>query len=96
MKVNGQPLIHESKGKQYYIYQAVNAWGARERAQEFYDVEKPSEIDNGFIKVTNVAADQKIVNMFTGKGVTATTAPAADKNKPGDLPAIDRTPKSCQ
>jgi hypothetical protein len=95
VKENGQPFVHTSNKKQYYIYQAVNAWGARERAQEFYDVEKPSEIDNGFIKVRNVAADQKIVNMFTGKGVTAST-PAADKNKPGDLPAIDRTPKSCQ
>ena len=93
--INGQPFVHTSNNKEYYIYQAVNAWGARERAQEFYDVEKPSEIDNGFIKVRNVAADQKIVNMFTGKGVTAST-PAADKNKPGDLPAIDRTPKSCQ
>lgn len=94
--VNGQPFVHTSNNKEYYIYQAVNAWGARERAQEFYDVEKPSEIDNGFIEVTNVAADAKIVNLFTSKGVAATTAPADNKNKPGDLPAIDRTPKSCQ
>jgi hypothetical protein len=94
VKENGQPFVHTSNNKEYYIYQAVNAWGARERAQEFYDVEKPSEIDNGFIKVTNVAADQKIVNLFTGKGVTAST-PVANKNKPGDLPAIDRTPPSC-
>jgi hypothetical protein len=94
VKDNGQPFVHTSNDKNYYIYQAVNAWGARERAQEFYDVEKPSEIDNGFIKVTNVAADQKIVNLFTGKGVTAST-PVANKNKPGDLPAIDRTPPSC-
>jgi hypothetical protein len=72
--INGQPFVNTSNKKEYYIYQAVNAWGARERAQEFYDVEKPSEIDNGFIKVTNVAADQKIVNLFTGKGVTATQA----------------------
>jgi hypothetical protein len=86
--VDGQPLIHESKGKEYYIYQAVNAWGARERAQEFYDVEKASEIDNGFIKVVNGTsvvngktvktsaprADSVIVNLFTNKGVTATQA----------------------
>jgi len=94
--VNGQPFVHISNNREYYIYQAVNAWGARERAQEFYDVEKASEIDNGFIKVTNVAADAKIVNLFTSKGVAAMTAPADNKNKPGDLPAIDRTPKSCQ
>ena len=86
--VDGQPLIHESKGKEYYIYQAVNAWGARERAQEFYDVEKASEIDNGFIKVVNSTsvvngktvktsaprADSVIVNLFTNKGVTAVQA----------------------
>jgi hypothetical protein len=94
--VDGQPFVHTSNNREYYIYQAVNAWGARERAQEFYDVEKPSEIDNGFIKATNVAADERIVNLFTGAGVAATKAPADNKNKPGDLPAIDRTPKSCQ
>jgi hypothetical protein len=65
----------------------VNAWGARERSQEFYDVEKPSEIDNGFIKVTNVAADEKIVNIFTGKGVTATTVPSVK------ISTIEFTPK---
>jgi hypothetical protein len=76
VKDNGQPFVHTSNDKDYYIYQAVNAWGARERAQEFYDVEKPSQIDNGFIKVNNVAADERIINIFTGGGVTATQAKA--------------------
>jgi hypothetical protein len=84
VKENGQPFVHTSNKRQYYIYQAVNAWGARERAQEFYDVEKPSEIDNGFIKVRNVAADQKIVNMFTGGGVTATQA-KTQASKEGEM-----------
>jgi hypothetical protein len=74
VKDGGTPLIHSSyNGKEYYIYQAVNAWGARERAQEFYDVEKKSQISNGFIKVGNVAADERIVNLFTG-GKAATVA----------------------
>jgi hypothetical protein len=76
VKDSGQPFVHTSNDKDYYIYQAVNAWGARERAQEFYDVEKPSQIDNGFIKVRNVAADERIINIFTGGGVTATQAKA--------------------
>ena len=67
VKENGQPFVHTSNNKDYYIYQAVNAWGARERAQEFYDVEKPSEIDNGFIKVKNVVADERIINIFSGE-----------------------------
>jgi len=73
VKNNGKPFVHTSNGKDYYIYQAVNAWGARERAQEFYDVEKKSKIDNGFIKVDNVAADERIINIFTG-GKAATVA----------------------
>lgn len=69
----GEPFIHTSNEKEYYIYQAVNAWGARERAQEFYDVEKASELDNGFIKVLNPKADDVIIGLFKGgKGVTAT------------------------
>ena len=73
VKDNGKPFVHTSNDKDYYIYQAVNAWGARERAQEFYDVEKKSQIDNGFIKVGNVAADERIINIFTG-GKSATVA----------------------
>ena len=96
VKDNGQPFVYTSNDKDYYIYQAVNAWGARERAQEFYDVEKKSQIDNGFIKVDNVAADERIINIFTGGKPVTAPASIANKNKPGDLPAIDRTPPSCQ
>ena len=96
VKDGGLPFVHTSNNKDYYIYQAVNAWGARERAQEFYDVEKPSQIDNGFIKVNNVVADERIINIFTGGKPITAPAPMANKNKPGDLPAIDRTPPSCQ
>lgn len=80
--VNDEPYIYtNSKGKNYYILQAINAWGARERAQEFYDVEKVSAIDNGFIKVPNVAADSRIISIFDNSrksksvqsSVTATT-----------------------
>jgi ribA/ribD-fused uncharacterized protein len=69
----GEPLkTYDQKGTEYHVYSAINAWGARERAQEFYDVEKPSEIDNGYIKVINPVADEVIIGLFTGKGVTAT------------------------
>lgn len=91
----GESFIYESNQKEYYIYQAVNAWGARERAQEFYDVEKPSEIDNGFIKVLNPKADDVIIGLFTGKGVTATqTQTKTQAPREGDVkssgPKIDK------
>ena len=96
--VDGQPFIHLSNNKEYYIYQAVNAWGGRERAQEFYDVEKASAIDNGFIKVVNSNSvvngervktsapreDSVIVNLFTGKDGTAAQA-KTQASKEGEM-----------
>jgi hypothetical protein len=71
--LTGLPYIYTNKsGKEYFIFKATNAWGARERAQEFYDVEKPSSIDNGFIKVTTPSSDQSIIGIFTGKGKLST------------------------
>jgi hypothetical protein len=79
VKVGGLPFVDTRDGKDYYIYQAVNAWGARERAQEFYDVEKASQIDNGFIKVNNVVADERIINIFSGGKTVAATKTRASK-----------------
>jgi hypothetical protein len=71
--LTGLPYIYTNKsGKEYFIFKATNAWGARERAQEFYDVEKPSAIDNGFIKVVTPSSDQSIIGIFTGKGTLST------------------------
>ena len=79
VKDGGLPFVHTSNNKDYYIYQAVNAWGARERAQEFYDVEKSSQIDNGFIKVKNVVADERIINIFSGEKTVTVTKTQASK-----------------
>jgi predicted NAD-dependent protein-ADP-ribosyltransferase YbiA (DUF1768 family) len=78
----GEPIVYTPKGdgkKKYYIYKATNAWGARERAQEFYNVEKPSKIDNGFIKVTTPSSDESIIGIFTGKGTLSTQTQTASK-----------------
>ncbi len=54
-----------------YVYKAINAWGDSHSsdgvyfaANEFYDVAKPSIIDNGFIKVENEADDAAILSYF--------------------------------
>jgi hypothetical protein len=44
-----------------HVYQMINAWGDSFRANEFYNVAKPSVIDNGFIKVE----DSKYTSTFT-------------------------------
>jgi hypothetical protein len=51
----GTPLEHITKdGDKYFVYKAINAWGDSFRANEFYDVDHKSVIENGFIQVEDV------------------------------------------
>ena len=61
-----------SKGelRQYHIYSMINAWGDSYRANEFYDVARPSVIDNNFLKVKQEAEDSKVVELFEADKVT--------------------------
>ena len=67
----GTPLETEYKNKRgevvkQHVYKAINAWGDAQRANEFYDVEKKSIIDNGMLKVEGID-NSKIIELFTGK-----------------------------
>ena len=88
-KDNPIPLVDvtEKNGVVYikHIFKAINAWGDSFRAQEFYDYERASVLDNGYEKVekvTNVqgkqiksseVTDDDVVNIYNG-GPTATAA----------------------
>jgi hypothetical protein len=51
----GTPLTtKDKKDNEYFVYKAVNAWGDSYRANEFYDVDKKSVFDNGFMQVEDV------------------------------------------
>ena len=62
-----------------YVYKAVNAWGDGHRANEFYDVEHKSVIDNGFIKVNGVD-NNVIIDLFTNKKLDKPAVEQNDKN----------------
>lgn len=67
----GNPLETEYPNEEgikvkQFVYKAINAWGDAQRANEFYDVEKQSVIDNGFIKVDGVD-NNKIIALFRGQ-----------------------------
>ena len=79
---NGNPLEIEyenSKGEmvKQYVYKAINAWGDGQRANEFYNIERNSVIDNGFVKIRLNQAGTKekvegisngeIISLFRGK-----------------------------
>jgi hypothetical protein len=51
--------------KEYYVYKLVNAWGESFRANEFYDVERPSVIENGMM-TTDEFNDAYVVEVFRG------------------------------
>ena len=63
----GNPVIYEStskEGKVYlkHVYKMINAWGDSFRAKEFYNVARPSVIDNGFMKVEATSRTEIIGN----------------------------------
>jgi hypothetical protein len=66
-----EPLsyTYKSKGeiRTNYVYKMVNAWGDSFRANEFYDVAKPSVIDNGFLKIAKEITDDVIGSVLLGK-----------------------------
>ena len=47
------PVIYKEGKYENYVYHMINAWGDGFRANEFYNIMKPSVIENGFIKVEN-------------------------------------------
>jgi hypothetical protein len=53
--------------RKYFVYKAINAWGDSFRAKEFYNTDRKSVIDNGFIKVNSVE-DDAIIAAFNGAG----------------------------
>jgi hypothetical protein len=60
---NRTPLMQKSiyNGVEYlnFVYKHINAWGDSFRANEFYDEETFSQLDNGFEKVVRRIADNK-------------------------------------
>ena len=63
------PYVHSyktSKGelRQYHAYTMINAWGDSYRANEFYDVARPSVIDNNFLSVKQEVEGSKVVQYF--------------------------------
>jgi hypothetical protein len=65
---NGEPLVTpDFEGKPYFVYKAINAWGDSYRANEFYNVDTKSQIDNGFIKVEDVDNNTIITKFLSEK-----------------------------
>jgi hypothetical protein len=98
---NGEPLIQlytvqsgPNKGKvlENYVYKAINAWGDGQYANEYYNTVQPSVINNGMLKVAKEVDDSVIVKLYEGNEAENNVT---SQNKPGGLPGIDRSPKSC-
>lgn len=65
----GVPLLTaDKKGNDYFVYKAINAWGDSYRANEFYDVDKKSVFDNGFMQVEDVDNDVIITKFLEKPG----------------------------
>jgi hypothetical protein len=92
------PFTQTSKDGKYinYLYKMVNAWGDSYRANESYDVVKPSILDNDYQKVIIESTDDDVLSFLDNLPATApATQPSTSVNAPEGLPEIDRTPKQC-
>jgi hypothetical protein len=87
-RTSGEPFVHSYTNqngelKEYYIYQAVNAWGDSFRANEFYNEEKKSIIDNGMLQV-KPASDEYVISLFSkgkpslGERITTPSSPTRE------------------
>jgi hypothetical protein len=57
------------KGKPYFVYKAINAWGDSFRANEFWPTDHKSVLENGFIKVEDVNNNVIITKFLDGSKV---------------------------
>lgn len=83
----GTPLLHkDKKGSEYFVYKAINAWGDSFRANEFYDVDKQSVIENGMITAIPTS-NNLIIDIFRGTRpiIGAVTAKSEEKELPLQL-----------
>jgi hypothetical protein len=79
-----------------YLYKMVNAWGDSYRANESYDVVKPSVLDNDYQKVIKESTDDDILNTIDYlPSTTAVNEPSTNVNAPEGLPPIDRSNEQC-
>jgi len=91
-----------------FVYKMINAWGDGQRANEFYNKDKESVIDNGFIKVPvkdNVSlkdTNQRIIDIFSGKKpnqiapvMKVNANRVTEKNTPKGLPETKRPKEQC-
>ena len=67
---------NKKKGRrdEYYVYKAINTWGDSNRLNELYDVARKSVVENGYMKVDEVA-DDAIVPLFSEIESKKNTAP---------------------
>jgi len=71
-----EPLVNYDKyGNPQFVFKMINAWGDSYKANEFYDVARPSKIDNGFLKVEQSYSEIETPN---GKEIIKTSAEVDD------------------
>jgi hypothetical protein len=84
-----------------HVFKTINAWGDSYRAQEFYDYERPSVLDNGYDKVERVTdaqgkqiksgevSDDEIVRIFKNEIAGEESLVEEPLEKPEALPQAE-------
>jgi hypothetical protein len=86
------PFTQTSKDGKYinYLYKMVNAWGDSYRANESYDVVKPSILDNDYQKVIIESTDDDVLSVLDNLPATAPATSVKVKLKDGNSYTSDQ------
>lgn len=79
MDGNEPYIIYDEKNPAFdkFVYKAVNLYGDGVKAQEYYDDNRPSQLNNGTLHVAQELTDQQVIDSFEGtvKPIVKTSAP---------------------
>lgn len=75
-----------------YVYKLINAWGDADRANEFYDTERKSVIDNGFME-TEGMDDAIAIALFEDKSKKYDKIVAGAETPSTPAPVLQITPE---
>jgi len=77
-------IIYDEKNPAFdkFVYKAVNLYGDGVKAQEYYEDNRPSQLNNGTLHLAQELTDQQVIDSFEGtvKPIAKTPAPVVKRD----------------
>jgi len=89
-------IIYDDKNSAFdkFVYKAVNLYGDGVKAQEYYEDNRPSQLNNGTLHLSQELTDQQVIDSFEGtvKSIAKTSAPVAKQIPQAKTTTVETKP----